>query len=131
VSRTICLAGALCLALSLASVGAATPILPDGPPPSPPLQPAPAAPDGAADEDVRAAERTVETLDEDPVLITRETCSDEAHFARRCRDFQYDVEQERARARNRLETAREKLAAIEEASRIAGVPMVCLDDPAE
>ncbi len=80
---------------------------------------------------VRAAERAIDALEADPVLAQHSSCTDAALYAGRCSDSTYDREQALEQARARLAAFEEQLAAVEEAARVAGVPMVCLVDPLE
>jgi hypothetical protein len=85
----------------------------------------------AATRDVRAAERAIAALEESPVLASHSSCSDAAYYERHCRDTTYSRDEELERARGRLAAAEEKVTAVEESARVAGVPMLCLVDPSE
>jgi hypothetical protein len=85
----------------------------------------------AATRAVRAAERAIDAIEADPVLAQHSSCSDAALYAGRCSDSTYSREQELERAQARLDAAEEHVADVEEAARIAGVPMVCLVDPSQ
>jgi hypothetical protein len=117
------------------------------PTPPPPRAPAPpAASDGsdpcephralieswlAAKDELGSATAEVESIDASPLLGSRTDCSDAALLAHRCRESWFSRDAALARANERQSTAEQKLARIEETARIAGVPMVCLVDPAE
>jgi hypothetical protein len=132
------LRAALCLALSLVDVVRARADQP-APPPPPGLQ-APADADEnpcarhadvvaawrAATQAVKVAERALERLEAEPVMVSRGTCSDAAWAAGRCRDTYFSRDRELERARDRLEDAQTRVTQVEESARVAGVPDLCL-----
>jgi hypothetical protein len=132
------LRAALCLALSLADVLRARA---DEPKPSPALQ-APADDDEnpcarfadqvaswrAATQAVKAAQRALDRLEAEPVMVSQGSCSDSAWAAGRCRDSYFSRERELERARDRLEDAQARVTQVEESARVAGVPQRCLVD---
>ena len=134
------LRAALCLALSLVDVARAHADPPAPPPPPPPALQVPADADEnpcarhadlvaawrAATQAVKAAERALERLEAEPVMVSRGTCSDAAWAAGRCRDSYYSRDRELELARDRLEDAQTRVTQVEESARLAGVPDLCL-----
>ncbi|MFI5316837.1 MAG: hypothetical protein ACHQ6T_14145, partial [Myxococcota bacterium] len=80
---------------------------------------------------LRSAEAAVERLEASPILGSRTGCSDSAIAAGRCSETWYSRDEALDRANEKRTLAEERLARAEESSRVAGVPMACLIDPAE